>query len=61
VFIAMETQWRVGVNGPTGLDYSALGEIWRRTKTSPTERDSIFEDLRVLERAALAEMHKRRN
>jgi hypothetical protein len=58
VFIAMDTQWFVGARGPTGLRYEALPEIWRRTKTPIADRDAIFEDLRVMEQVALAEMRK---
>lgn len=59
VFIAMDTQWRSGMGGPTGLDYAALPEVWRRLKVPPSERDDLFADLQVLERAALGEMRKR--
>lgn len=53
VFVSMLTQWRTGFNGPTGLDYSALPEVWRRTKTAPQDRDDVFDCLRVMEDAAL--------
>lgn len=59
VFLAMGTQWRVGAGGPTGLDYGALPEIWRRLEVPPDERDAVFMDLRVLEGAALDEMHRK--
>jgi hypothetical protein len=58
VFIAMSTQWRTGMNGATGLDYCALPEIWRRTKTPPKDRDEVFNDLRTMEDAALETMRK---
>jgi hypothetical protein len=57
VFISMDTQWRTGMNGSTGLDYAALSEVWRRLKVPPAERDDVFDDLRVLEGAALRQMH----
>lgn len=53
VFLTMRTQWRVGMAGRTGLDYSALPEVWRRTKTPLDDRDECFELLRVLEVAAI--------
>lgn len=58
VFIAMSTQWRrAGMTGAAvGLDYSVLPEMWRRTKTPPAERDAVFDDLRVMEDAALEQM-----
>lgn len=58
VFVAMSTQWRIGMNGPTGLDYGVLPEIWRRTKTPPKDRDAVFNDLRTMEDAALETMRK---
>lgn len=58
VFLAMRTQWRIGMNGPTGLDYSVLPEIWRRTKVPPQDRDRVFEEIQLIEGGALAEIHK---
>lgn len=58
VFLAMRTQWRVGMGGFTGMDYAALPEVWRRTKTPPGDRDEIFEALRVMEIGALNEINK---
>lgn len=56
VFIAMMTQWRVGMSGPVGLDYNVLPEIWRRTKTPIQDRDAVFADLLILEGEALEQM-----
>lgn len=58
VFAAMRTQWRVGMSGPTGLDYAALPEVWRRCQVAPHQRNEVFLDLQVLEQAALAAMHE---
>lgn len=58
-FITMGTQWRSGFSGYTGLDYSALPEVWRRTKVPPEERDAVFADLVVIERAALEAMYEK--
>lgn len=62
VFCAMSTQWRFGgMSGvPTGLDYSALSEVWRRTKTPSADRDAVFDDLRVMEEAALQQVQQER-
>jgi hypothetical protein len=59
VFAAMGTQWRFGMAGPTGLDYAALPEVWRRTHTAPAERDEVFDCLRIMEEAALQTMASR--
>lgn len=60
VFCAMNTQWAVGPSGPIGLNYASLGEVWRRLKVPPLDRDRVFADLRVLESAALNHMHATR-
>lgn len=65
VFTAMRTQWRYvsGMAGTiaTGLDYSALAEVWKRTKTPKKDRDFIFSDLVVMEAAAMEIMNEVRN
>ena len=48
------------MNGPTGLDYNVLPEIWRRLKIPKKERDQTFEDLQEMERAALHAMSGRK-
>jgi uncharacterized protein DUF1799 len=58
VFEAMRTQWRMAMGGPTGLDYAALPEVWRRCKVPQAERDQVFDDLQVMEYAALAEIRR---
>ena len=54
----MGTQWRSGFNGPTGLDYCALAEVWKLLNVPKKERARVFDDLRVIEAGALNEMHK---
>lgn len=52
-FLACDTQWRVGVGFGAmvwiGLDYSACDVVFRRRGFA----DPLFEDLRVMEEAAL--------
>ena len=57
VFQLMSTQWRAGMSGYTGLDYSALREVWQRARIAPRERDRVFMDLRIIEHAALQAIH----
>lgn len=53
------TQWRVGIGGATGLDYTAVIASLR-TLRLPRERfDEVFADVRVLESAALETMAKK--
>lgn len=53
VFVVMLDQWIMGFNGPVGLNYGSLPEVWRRTKTPHADRDRIFDDLRVMADTAL--------
>lgn len=53
---AMSTQWRVGMGGATGLDYSALPAVLRLIDIPKKSRNSVFQDLRVMEAEALLVM-----
>lgn len=52
----MSTQWRVGMAGATGLDYNALPAVLRLSEVQRKDWPAIFDDLRILEDAALALM-----
>lgn len=57
VFLALGTQWTV-TDGKSGLryhgiNYLALNEIWQRLKIKKKDRDRIFDQLLVMEYAAL--------
>lgn len=58
VFCAMDTQWRMGVGGATGLDYGALPTVLRLSGVKRGEWPGVWDSVRVMERAALEEMHK---
>ena len=55
VFVVMSTQWRVGYNGATGLDYAALPVVEDRVGIR-----ADFDGLRAMEEAALAQMAENR-
>lgn len=57
VFEAMRTQWRA-VGKPYGLDYNALPPVFRYLGIPRKDQPQMFDDLRVMEDAALAEIHK---
>ena len=57
-FSRLGTQWRVGVSGPTGLDYTAVLALLRTLRLPRDEHDALFDDVQTLERAALQEMAK---
>ena len=53
VFCQLYTQWRMGFNGPTGLDYNVLYLKLARLQLPPDDLDQIEADIRVLESEAL--------
>lgn len=53
LFIDLFTQWRVGMNGPTGLDYSAALSVMDIRAIPKEDRAHLFADLRILEDEAL--------
>lgn len=56
VFLAMTTQWRSTGFGATGLDYSVLDFVMQRSGVQADDKDDVFESIRILEDAALAQM-----
>jgi hypothetical protein len=59
-FSAMGTQWRIGMNGPTGLDYAALPAVLDLVEVPHNERPEVFAALRIMEAAALTVMSELR-
>lgn len=53
LFVALQTQWRTGFNGPTGLDYAAVAATLDLQGVAPADRCKLFADLRVMEAEAL--------
>lgn len=51
VWLQVCTQWRVGMNGPVGLDYNALKWIFELYEVK--NQRAIFEDLQIMEVAFL--------
>lgn len=60
MFDSVFTQWRVGMGGPTGLDYSAVYPLLGRAAKDPQEWDEMFSDIQVMEGAALKQMSDNR-
>lgn len=52
----MATQWRVGMNGPTGLDYGVLFVLMDRLGLDEEAFDGLLDDVRVMEAEALKVM-----
>jgi hypothetical protein len=53
LFTRLGTQWRIGMAGPTGLDYCAVLALIDRMGLDKAASDEIFEDVCHLEQAAL--------
>jgi len=58
---AVQTQWRVGMAGPTGLDYVGVEALLRLRGIRGRERVERFAELQAMERAALEEWARRRD
>ncbi|MDE4918155.1 MULTISPECIES: DUF1799 domain-containing protein [Cupriavidus] len=58
VFCRMVTQWRMGMAGPIGLDYSVLPFVMRMACVPRKQRKGVFEQVRIMEDAALATMNE---
>lgn len=52
------TQWRVGMNGPTGLDHASVIADIGMLGLPPEEAKALYADVRALERYALEEMRE---
>lgn len=59
LFIAVLTQWRVGIAGATGLDYNVVFHKMDRMKLSDDAYEQLESDIRTMEDAALAEIRKK--
>ena len=60
MFDSVFTQWRIGMGGPTGLDYAAVYPLLDRAAKDPQEWDEMFSDIQVMEGAALKQMSENR-
>lgn len=60
IFSDMITQWRYGPAGPTGLDYGTMPVVMRFRGVKAAEREQIFDDVRIMERAALRCLREKR-
>ena len=53
LFMAVATQWRVGMGGATGLDYSAVAAVMDIQGVKAKKRAKMFEHIRIMEAAVL--------
>jgi hypothetical protein len=57
MFVRCQTQWRIGMAGPIGLDYGAVNWLLRLYEVE--DHRSVLEDLQTMEAAVLVTMSKR--
>lgn len=57
LFLTLTTQWFVGMGGRTGLRYESLYPLLDRLAGSEQEWERLFDDVQVMERAALGAMY----
>lgn len=57
LFESLATQWRASAGGVIGLDYAVMTEEIRLLRLSDEEQVRLRNDIRVLEVAALNEIH----
>lgn len=56
LFSLMGTQWRIGMGGPTGLDYGAVLGVMREMGVTGDAALTMLDDIRVMESQALRTM-----
>lgn len=60
LFVDLMTQWRMGMAGAIGLDYTAIPVVMDLRDVPAEERNSLFDDIRVMESAALEAMRSKK-
>lgn len=58
LFFDLNTQWRVGATGATGLDYNVLFRLLDEAGLHGAEWREAFDTIRVMEATALEMMRK---
>lgn len=59
-FSGLLTQWRIGMAGATGLDYSAIPFVLEMGGVARIDWPQVFDDIRVMEVEALNCMREQR-
>ncbi len=58
LFTRVQTQWRLGPGGATGLDYLVVMRLLDRMNLSDEQYDAWLDDIRLMEGEALEAMHE---
>ncbi|CAG9184289.1 DUF1799 domain-containing protein [Cupriavidus respiraculi] len=56
LFGQISTQWRMGMNGPVGLDYGVLEFVLKLRRVPRSQWPRVFDDVRLMEHAAMQEI-----
>ena len=54
-WLSLQTQWQMGMAGPSGLNYQGVEICMRRRGIPGHERNRLFEQVQAMERASLDE------
>ncbi|HEZ1442680.1 TPA: DUF1799 domain-containing protein [Neisseria meningitidis] len=54
LFIGVSTQWRIGMSGATGLDYSAVAAVMECGNIKSKKRKALLEKVRLMELEVLS-------
>ncbi len=61
LFSTLQTQWRTGMSGPTSFDYNTLFTTMTLMEFDKRKQVEMFQDIRVMEAAALNEIHRKKD
>ena len=57
LFVSLRTQWRIGMSGPTGLDYNVLYHKLDRLKLTDDDYQYLEDAIALMEAEALDAIH----
>ncbi len=60
IFVSMSSQWRIGMHGPTGLDYSAMPFVFRMHGVKRQDWPEMYTSMRIMEASALEAISSRK-
>lgn len=60
VFLAMQTQWRIGMNGVTGLDYTPLQRVMQWCGIRKRKQTDVFDAIRIMEAEGISVLRRDR-
>ena len=61
LFATLQTQWRTGSNGHSGLDYNTLYSTMTLMSFDQEKQLELLHDIRIMESAALTEIHRKKD